>query len=85
MRELNNTTDIDIFKAILTCASDFDEVTTLGTPRRTALLVKNLAETRTWDDGRGITLSMRSKEKAQDYRYMPEPDLVIFVPVKESI
>ena len=24
---------------------DFDEVTTLGTPRRTALLVKNLAET----------------------------------------
>ena len=25
IEELNNTTDIDIFKAILTCASDFDE------------------------------------------------------------
>ncbi|BEU87591.1 Asp-tRNA(Asn)/Glu-tRNA(Gln) amidotransferase subunit GatB [Selenomonas sp. TAMA-11512] len=32
-------------------------------------------ETRTWDPERGITLSMRSKEDAHDYRYMPEPDL----------
>ena len=32
-------------------------------------------ETRTWDPARGITLSMRSKENAHDYRYMPEPDL----------
>ena len=42
-------------------------------------------ETRTWDDGRGITLSMRSKEKAQDYRYMPEPDLVPIVTTDEQI
>ncbi len=32
-------------------------------------------ETRRWDDDAGITLSMRSKEYAHDYRYFPEPDL----------
>ena len=32
-------------------------------------------ETRRWDDEAGITLPMRSKEYAHDYRYFPEPDL----------
>lgn len=33
-------------------------------------------ETRRWDDDRGITSSMRSKEHAEEYRYFPDPDLV---------
>jgi len=33
-------------------------------------------ETRRWDDERGESLAMRSKENAQDYRYFPDPDLL---------
>ncbi|GIX48618.1 MAG: aspartyl/glutamyl-tRNA(Asn/Gln) amidotransferase subunit B [Candidatus Tectimicrobiota bacterium] len=33
-------------------------------------------ETRLFDAQRGITLPMRTKEEAHDYRYFPEPDLV---------
>lgn len=33
-------------------------------------------ETRRWDDAKGESFAMRSKEDAQDYRYFPDPDLV---------
>lgn len=42
-------------------------------------------ETRTWDDAKGMTVSMRSKEAAHDYRYLPEPDLVPIVTSDEQI
>lgn len=32
-------------------------------------------ETRRWDDAKGCSYPMRSKEDAKDYRYFPEPDL----------
>jgi aspartyl-tRNA(Asn)/glutamyl-tRNA(Gln) amidotransferase subunit B len=46
---------------------------------------KVIQETRTWDDAQGITLSLRSKEEAHDYRYFPEPDLVPLVISRELV
>ncbi len=34
-------------------------------------------ETRLWDEAGGRTRSMRSKEHAHDYRYFPDPDLMV--------
>ena len=36
---------------------------------------KVVQETRRWDDSKGTSYAMRSKEDAQDYKYFPEPDL----------
>ena len=37
---------------------------------------KIVQETRLWHQAEGYTVAMRSKEKAHDYRYFPEPDLL---------
>ena len=37
---------------------------------------KIVQETRRWDEQKGMSYTMRSKEDAQDYRYFPDPDLV---------
>lgn len=42
-------------------------------------------ETRRWDDEKGVSVSMRSKEDAQDYRYFPEPDLLTIVVDEDRI
>ena len=50
--------------------------------RQTALLdqgEKLVQDTRLWDEKGSKTVSMRTKEGAQDYRYFPDPDLPPFV------
>lgn len=42
-------------------------------------------ETRRWDDIKGVSTVMRTKEDAQDYRYFPEPDLLTIVVPEEKI
>lgn len=42
-------------------------------------------ETRRWDDGKSMTISMRTKDKTHDYRNFPEPDLVPIVLKKDWI
>lgn len=56
--------------------------------RQVALLEageKVVQETRGWDDATGKTSSQRSKEDAQDYRYMPDPDIPPIVLADEEI
>ncbi|MEX1178666.1 MAG: Asp-tRNA(Asn)/Glu-tRNA(Gln) amidotransferase subunit GatB [Nitriliruptor sp.] len=42
-------------------------------------------ETRHWDEGRGVTETLRKKESVTDYRYFPDPDLVEIVSPAEWV
>lgn len=56
--------------------------------RQVALLEKGekvKQETRGWNDAAGKTTPQRSKEEAQDYRYMPEPDVPPVVLTQEFV
>jgi len=55
--------------------------------RQKSLIIKGIsieAETRHWDDTRRITISSRSKEEEEDYRYFPEPDIPI-IPISNEL
>jgi aspartyl-tRNA(Asn)/glutamyl-tRNA(Gln) amidotransferase subunit B len=46
---------------------------------------KIVQETLLWNEEKGITIPMRGKEQAHDYRYFPDPDLVSFTVEEELI
>ncbi len=75
------TKNMNSFKA-LQRAIDYEIARQIETIESGGTIVQ---ETRTWDDERGMTLSMRSKEEAHDYRYFPEPDLAPIVISEEWI
>jgi aspartyl-tRNA(Asn)/glutamyl-tRNA(Gln) amidotransferase subunit B len=47
--------------------------------------VPKVQETRMFDESKGITLKMRSKEQAEDYRFISDPDLPAIIIEKSKI
>jgi aspartyl-tRNA(Asn)/glutamyl-tRNA(Gln) amidotransferase subunit B len=76
--ELKN---MNSFKAVRT-ALEFEENRHRDVVRSGGRIIQ---ETRLWSEEKGVTIPMRSKEEAHDYRYFPEPDLVPFVVGQDKI
>lgn len=76
--EIKNMNSFKSVKAAI--ASEVERQTQIRREGGTIIL-----ETRGWDEARGLTISMRSKEEAQDYRYFPDPDLLPLTLTKEHI
>lgn len=76
--ELKN---MNSFKAVRT-ALEFEENRHRDVVRSGGRIIQ---ETRLWNEEKGVTIPMRSKEEAHDYRYFPEPDLVPFVVGQDKI
>ncbi len=73
-KELGTKTEIKNMNSFKSIAAAID----YEVERQAELLSRGEAivqETRGWDETRGLTIGMRSKEEAHDYRYFPEPDL----------
>ena len=64
--------NINSFKAIK-AAIEYEENRHIDVLEEGGRLVQ---ETRRWDDEKGGSFAMRTKENAQDYRYFPDPDLL---------
>lgn len=67
---------------------DIEKALHFENTRQQSLVERNIpvaAETRHWDEARRITVSARSKEEEQDYRYLPEADIPIIGIPQENI
>lgn len=56
--------------------------------RQRSMILKGIEvkrKTRHWDEDRRVTVALRGKEKEEDYRYFPEPDLMPIVISEEYI
>src|SRR5574337_8066 len=68
--------------------SDIEKALHFEITRQQSLVERGIevqAETRHWDEARRITVSSRSKEEEQDYRYLPEADIPVVLIRNESL
>lgn len=66
--------NLNSFKAVVK-AIDYEENRHIQLLREGKNTIR---ETRRWDETKNITIPMRNKEKVEEYRYFPEPNIVEF-------
>lgn len=75
------TKNINSFKAVEKTV-DYEIIRQIEVLEKGGTVVQ---ETRGWDDAKQKTFSQRTKENAEDYRYMPDPDLPPIVLEEQQI